>query len=1125
MAIEKTGIRAVVEGYDGFIRAVDTVNKKITEVGTRATEAAKKSSTLDKNLGSISGVANKFAQAVGGVPGPVGEATSGITGMISQLGILSPAMMAGVTAVAALGTAFVALGMRGASMRGMIESFDRLTQSIGLAGDALLDDLRNASAGTIRDMELLRLANTALAGAAGEFGKEFGNKLPKLLEIARVQARATGQSVDFLFQSLITGIKRGSPLLIDNTGLVLNVTKANQQYADSIGKTVEQLTAEEKQIALLNATATAGQAAIDSLGNIQETAAEKIARIEAIISNTFDRLALAVQPAFEQILDSVTRFIGMISEVVAGLAPIIGAIVSVITTIISTVLNAIYTFLEPFKNAIVSVLPYIGILVQGIQQAFAVIGQVVEMVFGGIVRFVTDIAKNFFGIDFNNLGKNFFEGAAAVFGSFANGIAVAANTLIFPAVIGIAKFIADLLVGQSPPPKGPLSQIDKGGANTMAAWLDGFVSQSLEPVDQVVANVNASLGDIGKMSLPAVNKRLAQLDKALLPFQQQLEIVKSQFEAISAPAEAALNAIDRQLEQANQALLRGEEGAVERVRMLDAQRESIQGALDAQQQLVDAAQVQLSLTQAQQARERALLAIRKSQLPTKAGAPVPTTGGEAKLPKEKEPKGEAPPPEAAKGTPIPAGTEFPTLDELTGQADIDAAKQGIAEAFLKPLLESGELAKFGQNQALLGEQMVRFGDLGGAESGIAGGINKIGAIFDTTNPESPLSKIKTSVSNLFDPSSPNSISAMLTNFGNSLANLPLVDSIRTFFGSIFDPAMNGSAAQRLNQMVNDIFGANSTVGIIQVIKNFGVSLSSLPLIGDMLNFVNSIFSPDIAGSPVQLLLDMIDSIVNPEREGSIPYFFATLPQNVADAASSFAAKFSEVVLTPVKDLLTGTDAGSVGWIIQGVVDFFAAMPDKIINVLKGFGAAIWTAVAIPIINMVNGVIGIFETAINQIQYTISTVIDSFAKVYGAAAGVLGQDVTATENAFKDQFAGLTNPVKFGRISMALPEFLQIKAPEAPAAATGGMFGGGLLRVGEKGEELIASSNRLSVFPNSFVRAMDTLAQVMAQPAPMPIPAMAGGDRSYDNSINAVFNGVQGPNDVMRKFYSINAFRT
>src|SRR5690606_14702252 len=43
--------------------------------------------------------------------------------------------------------------------------------------------------------------------------------LPKLLEFAAVRAQQTGQSVDYLVDSIVTGIGRKSPLILDNLGI------------------------------------------------------------------------------------------------------------------------------------------------------------------------------------------------------------------------------------------------------------------------------------------------------------------------------------------------------------------------------------------------------------------------------------------------------------------------------------------------------------------------------------------------------------------------------------------------------------------------------------------------------------------------------------------------------------------------------------------------------------------------------------------------------------------------------------------------------------------------------------------------------------------------------------------
>jgi hypothetical protein len=147
------------------------------------------------------------------------------------------------------------LAVEAAPLEGIGTAFEAMAGDVGLS----LDALRTAAAGTVADFDLMKAANVALTGAGDELGAAMGEELPELLEIARAAARATGQDVDFLFNSLVSGVKRSSPFLIDNTGLVLKMGEANEALAAELGKSVQELTAEEKQIALLNATVDAGQ--------------------------------------------------------------------------------------------------------------------------------------------------------------------------------------------------------------------------------------------------------------------------------------------------------------------------------------------------------------------------------------------------------------------------------------------------------------------------------------------------------------------------------------------------------------------------------------------------------------------------------------------------------------------------------------------------------------------------------------------------------------------------------------------------------------------------------------------------------------------------------------------------
>lgn len=77
----------------------------------------------------------------------------------------------------------------------------------------LLNNLRAATRGTVSDLQLM-----SQAVQANNFQIPL-NQLGTLLDFARRRAKDTGQEVDYLVQSIITGIGRKSPLILDNLGI------------------------------------------------------------------------------------------------------------------------------------------------------------------------------------------------------------------------------------------------------------------------------------------------------------------------------------------------------------------------------------------------------------------------------------------------------------------------------------------------------------------------------------------------------------------------------------------------------------------------------------------------------------------------------------------------------------------------------------------------------------------------------------------------------------------------------------------------------------------------------------------------------------------------------------------
>ncbi|MBU1743221.1 MAG: hypothetical protein KKC37_16930, partial [Proteobacteria bacterium] len=282
---EELGLRIVTEGLNKFMADMKGAESAVSGAATGMSKA-----------GGIAEKAGAAFQTVGKVA----------FGAIVAGGALAVGAIGGVAA------SIIDLTLKAAPLEGIGASFDVMAAKFGVS----LDTMRTASGGAVSDFELMRMANVALTGAGEDFGKEFGEKLPDLLEFARASARATGQDVGFLFNSLVTGIKRGSPLLIDNTGLVLKEGEANEAMAKSLGKTVEELTAEEKQIALLNATVDAGNAMVEQYGSAQDSAAMQIASFKTSIQNAKDEIGIAFLPVLQMVMEPLKELANAVIPVV-----------------------------------------------------------------------------------------------------------------------------------------------------------------------------------------------------------------------------------------------------------------------------------------------------------------------------------------------------------------------------------------------------------------------------------------------------------------------------------------------------------------------------------------------------------------------------------------------------------------------------------------------------------------------------------------------------------------------------------------------------------------------------------------------------------------------------------------
>jgi hypothetical protein len=152
----------------------------------------------------------KYDKEIGRHQRNVGNYQSALAGLgktfLGFLGITSVAKV--LTDAAQKIKDFVSEGMKmAAAAEGISTAFNKIS------APGLLDNLRRETKGLVSDMTLMQSAVQA---------KNFSipiESLGKLLKFAQQRAQETGQSVDYLTNSIIMGLGRKSPLILDNLGI------------------------------------------------------------------------------------------------------------------------------------------------------------------------------------------------------------------------------------------------------------------------------------------------------------------------------------------------------------------------------------------------------------------------------------------------------------------------------------------------------------------------------------------------------------------------------------------------------------------------------------------------------------------------------------------------------------------------------------------------------------------------------------------------------------------------------------------------------------------------------------------------------------------------------------------
>lgn len=174
------------------------------------------------------------------------------------------------------------------SADGVVHAFEKI------GTEDYLQTLRDATKGTVSDIELMKAAVKA---------KDFRiplEDLGKYLSFAQLKAQQTGQSLDYMVDSIVTGLGRQSPQILDNLGLsaaeISEKTKETGDFMKGVASIVE------KNLA--------------AAGETYISAADRAAKRTADLENAQLSLGKALVPIKEEFTDIYGQIqIGVINAI------------------------------------------------------------------------------------------------------------------------------------------------------------------------------------------------------------------------------------------------------------------------------------------------------------------------------------------------------------------------------------------------------------------------------------------------------------------------------------------------------------------------------------------------------------------------------------------------------------------------------------------------------------------------------------------------------------------------------------------------------------------------------------------------------------------------------------------
>lgn len=283
--------RIGLEGYLGLGSWSPNVLRYLQDVEAMCQAAIRAA----KSLGQTNEEVDKGSKAVHSAKeawNGFGQTLSGVDRFAQTSGRTLLGMSLGVTSLTG---AIYGLGGQAARLQGVQAAFE------GMGGS--IEDMRRSTRGLVGDAMLMENYNRA----AMLVSRTFARQLPEAMGYLQQVAMATGDSMDYLLRSLVIGVGRLSPLILDNLGISIKLSEAYEAYAAQLGRTADSLTRTEQQTAIMNATLEALRRNFAGVDSTAGSTQGQLMSLQAQIANLRVEAGRAVLPLLNELLPALNK--------------------------------------------------------------------------------------------------------------------------------------------------------------------------------------------------------------------------------------------------------------------------------------------------------------------------------------------------------------------------------------------------------------------------------------------------------------------------------------------------------------------------------------------------------------------------------------------------------------------------------------------------------------------------------------------------------------------------------------------------------------------------------------------------------------------------------------------------